>query len=223
MRFAACVILAAALASTAAGAQENKPVDPATMSPMDRFQAFVTSEGYKQMVGQLATMGETVSAPECKEIKPRERMDLSLFQAPNFGTGENPIGGIWRDRIKMDRCGTPSYQNILIQGHPDGTLPPRAALLMPGLTAANPPMQSMVMKDVLAQLEKKKCADQSQIVPVSTAQDKESVKRKVDDKGMLVAGTWTENWVFNACGKKVTANVEFKADGKGALTHKIKL
>lgn len=196
---------------------------PAT--PQDhakRFQVYATSEGYRKSIGQLAIMGDTISAPECKEHKPLERAGLTVFAPPMFAEGVHPVGGLWMDRIKMDRCGTSTFQNILVQAQADGK-PPRVALKMPGQTAANPPMQDLVMKDVVAALAKAKCSDTTKIIPVDTKLDKETKPRKINERGMLVEGAWKETWTFNACGKKTGATVDFAADGKGNLTHKLKM
>lgn len=221
-RLAFALVLASTqpvLAQTVPGQPAQAPVQ----DPAQRFQAYVTSEAYKSTLGQLAIMGETTSAPECKEHKPQERASLTIYGAPLFQTGMHPVAGLWVDRIKMDRCGAVSFQNIILQAQKDGT-PPRAALLMPGTTMTNPPMQNLIMKDVLAGLEKKKkCADQSQIVPVSTKMEKESKPMKLDGKGMIAEGVWKESWTFKACGKTVTATIDLAADGKGGLTHKVKM
>lgn len=223
-RLAFALVLAATqpvLAQTAS--EQPAPAAPAPAQDQgQRFQAYVTSEGYKKSVAQLAIMGEAVSAPECKEHKPQERTSLTIYGPPLFEAAVHPVAGLWVDRIKMDRCGTPSFQNILLQAQKDGN-PPRAALMMPGTTMANPPMQDLIMKDVLAGLEKKKCTDQSKMVPVSTKMEKEIKPLKLDGKGMITEGAWKETWTFKACGKIVTATVDLTADGKGGLSHKLKM
>lgn len=223
-RLAFALVLAAAqpvLAQTVPD-QPAQTAPVPSQEPAQRFQAYVTSDGYKKMLAQLAIMGETVSAPECKEHKPQERASLTVYGPPMFETGMHPVAGLWVDRIKMDRCGATSFQNIILQAQKDGK-PPQAALLMPGTTMTNPPMQNLVMKDVLAGLAKKKCSDQSQIVPVSTKMEKESKPLKLDGKGMISEGAWKETWTFKACGKTVNATVDLAADGKGGLTHKVKM
>lgn len=225
--FAFALVLAAAhpvLAQTAPDQPGQAPAAPQgqTEDPAQRFQAYVTSDGYKSMIGQLAVMGDTISAPECKEHKPQERASLTIYSPPLFETGAHPISGLWIDRIKMNRCGANTFQNILIQAQKDGQ-PPRAALMMPGTTMANPPMQNLVMKDILDGLAKNKCSDQSKIIPSDTKRDKETKPMKLDAKGMIIEGAWKEIWTFRACGKTVNATVDISSDGKGGLTHKVKL
>lgn len=219
-------LLLALVAATPALAQSPAPAQGAApgigQSPVERFQAYVTSDGYRKNMGQLAIMGDSISAPECKDHKPVERAGLTIFMPPAFGEGQHPVSGLWMDRIKMDRCGVPTVQNILVQAQPGGQ-PPMAALKMPGLTGANPPMQELVMKDVVTQLAAKKCTDQGNIVPVDSKIDKETKPRKLNDKGNLTEGAWKETWTFKACGKVVNATVEFSVDGKGGLSHKVKL
>ncbi|HLO78255.1 MAG TPA: hypothetical protein VK196_17500 [Magnetospirillum sp.] len=208
------------LAQTAADPQQ--PAQGQPQDPAQRFQAYVTSDGYKSMVGQLSLMGDTVSAPDCKDHKPKERAALTVYGPPLFEAGLHPVAGLWVDRIKMNRCGATTFQNVLIQAQKDGQ-PPRAALLLPGTTMANPPMQNLIMKDVLDALAKNKCADQTQIIPVDTKREKEIKPIKLDQKGMIVEGSWKETWTFKACGKTVNANVDINTDGKGGLVHKVKL
>jgi hypothetical protein len=225
-RLAFALVLAATqpvLAQTVSEQPAQAPNSAPTqgLDPGQRFQAYVTSEGYKSMLAQLAVMGETVSAPECKDHAPKERAGLTVYGPPLFEAGPHPVAGLWVDRIRMDRCGTTSFQNVLLQAQKDGT-PPRAALLMPGSTMTNPPMQKLIMTDVLAGLEKK-CPDQAKIIPVLTKMEKESTPLKVDEKGMITQGAWKETWTFKACGKTVNATIELSANGKGTLNHKVKL
>lgn len=220
-RLAFALVLAATQPVLAQTVPEAQPSQALVQDQAQRFQGYVTSDSYKKMLGQLALMGETASAPECKANKPQERASLTVYGQPLFEAGVHPVAGLWVDRIKMDRCGTVSFQNIILQAQKDGKLP-QAALLMPGTTMTNPPMQNLIMKDVLAALEKKKCSDQTKIVPVSTKMEKESKPLKLDAKGTIVEGAWKESWTFKACGKAVTLAVDLAADGKGGLTHKVK-
>lgn len=228
MRFGSLVVaLAVVVAAVPAVAQtvpEQQPGQAAgapSQDPAQRFPAYVTSDGYKKMIGQLAMMGDTISAPDCKEHKPQERDGLTIYVPPHFEAGVHPVTGLWVDRIKMNRCGATTYQNILIQANKEGQ-PPRAALMMPGTTKTNPPMQQLILQDVLEALKKKKCEDQSQIVPVDTKLEKESKAMKLDDKGMIVEGAWKETWTLKACGKVANFSIDIAADGKGGLTHKVK-
>lgn len=223
LAFALAAVSAPALAQTTS--EQPAPQVPAaeqSQDPQQRFQAYVTSPGYKSMISQLAVMGDTISAPECKEHKPKERASLTIYGAPYFETGIHPVAGLWLDRIKMDRCGTATFQNVLIQAQKDGQ-PPRAALMLPGTTMTNPPMQGVVMRDIIAALDKKGCNDITKIIPVDTKHGKETKAIKLNEKGMIAEGVWKETWSFKACGKSVTATVDFTADGKGGLEHKIKL
>lgn len=220
--FALALLAAApAFAQSPAPAPAQDPA-PAADNPAARFQAYATSEGYRNSIGQLAVMGDTVSAPECKKHQPKERAALTVFMPPMFGEGLHPTSGLWMDRIKMDRCGTITFQNVLVQAQANGQ-PPMVSLKMPGQTAANPPMQDLVMKEVVAAVTKGKCTDIGKIIPVDSKVNKETKPRKVNQQGMLVEGAWKETWTFNACGKKVNATVDFVTDGKGGLSHKVKL
>ncbi|MCR6631234.1 MAG: hypothetical protein NVV74_14955 [Magnetospirillum sp.] len=227
MRFGPLALALVLAAAAQPALAQNVPDQPAqapaaSQDPAQRFQAYVTSDGYKSSIGQLAIMGDTISAPDCKEHKPQERASMTIYGAPHFEAGVHPVSGLWVDRIKMNRCGATTFQNVLIQAQKDGQ-PPRMALMMPGSTQSNPPMQNLVMKDVLEGLAKNKCTDQTQIVPVDTKRDKETKPLKLDNKGMIVEGAWKETWTFKACGKTVNATVDFTSDGKGGLNHKVKL
>lgn len=221
--FALALVLAASAQPVLAQNISDQPAAaPGAQDPAQRFQAYATSDGYKNMISQLATMGDTISVPDCKEHKPQERASLTIYQPPLFEAGLHPVSGLWVDRIKMNRCGATTFQNVLIQANKDGQ-PPRAALLMPGTTMANPPMQNLVMKDILAGLSKNKCTDQTQIIPVDTKREKETKALKLDEKGMITEGAWKETWTFKACGKTVNATIDINSDGKGGLVHKVKM
>ena len=228
MRFgpiAAALVLAAAASPALA---QNVPDQPAgaapapSANPVERFQAYVQLDGYKSMLSQMATVGETVSAPECKEHKAVSHTIMAVFVPPAFADGLHPIQGVWLDRAVMQRCGIEVFQNVLFQARA-ADKPPAAALLLPGATATIPPKQAEVMKDVLDGLAKKNCSDQSQIIPVNTKRDKEIKPLKIDEKGKVVEGAWKETWTLKACGKTVNATVDLTADGKGGLAHKVKL
>lgn len=223
MRFGFIAFAATLVAAAPAFAQNAQQPAPAAQpqNPAQRFEAYATSEGYKKAIGQLAVMGATISAPECKDHKAVKRASITIYAGPQFAEGVHPVAGLWLDRVLMDRCGKPGYQNILVQAVPGAT--PKAALKMPGQTFANPPMQDLVMKDIIGALAAKKCSDPAQIIPVDTVPGKETKPRKIDQKGMLVEGVWKETWTLKACGKPVSATVDFTADGKGGMTHKVKL
>ncbi|MBX9635696.1 MAG: hypothetical protein K2X44_12005, partial [Magnetospirillum sp.] len=124
-RYAFALVLAATQPVLAQTVPETS-AQPGLLPVQDqaqRFQAYVTSDGYKAMLAQLAVMGETVSSPECKTHKPQERASLTIYGGPMFDTGVHPIAGLWVDRIKMDRCGTTSFQNVLMQAQKDGVPP----------------------------------------------------------------------------------------------------
>lgn len=201
----------------APGAQATNPNPQA-----ERFKEYVTQEAYKAAIGQMAIMGDTVSDPECKDHKPIKRRGMTIYAPPTFAEGQHPVNGLWVDRIEMNRCGTSALQNVLIQAQ-GADKPPRMALQLPGETITNPPMQNAVVKDILEALQKKKCTDQTQIVPVNTKRYEPTKPIKINEQGMFVEGAWKETWSFKACGKKVDANVEFSSDGKGGLAHKVKL
>lgn len=223
MRFGVSALVAAlAVAAPALAQTSSQPglADPAD-NPAKRFERYATSDGYKKSIGQIAVMGATISQPDCKDHKAVKRAAITIYVGPTFGEGMHPVNGLWMDRILMDSCGKPGHQNILVQANPGGT--PRAALKMPGLTNANPPMQDLVIKDVMEALKAKKCSDAAQVFPLDSVVGKEAKPRKIDAKGMLVEGSWKETWSFRACGKTVSATVDFAADGKGGLTHKIKM
>jgi hypothetical protein len=222
MRSIALALVFGTVAASSALAQAQAPAQsPAIPEAAQRFQAYVTGEVYKKSISQLAVIGDTISAPDCKDHKPVERVAITVFGPPAFTEAEHPQAGLWMDRIKVNRCGTTVVQNILVRAQANGQ-PPQMALKMPGTTAANPPMQDTVMKDVIASLAKGKCSDQTRIIPVNSKIDKDTKPRKIDEKGMLIEGAWKETWSFTACGKKTDIGVEFAADGKGGLNHKIK-
>ena len=231
MRFGLFVAALSLCAATSAWAQSTDqsaaPAAPAagaqSSDQAQRFQGYVTNDGYKQMIGQLAVMGDSISFPDCKNRKPVSRTDMIIFVPPVFGDALHPTSGLWKDQIKMDHCGGTGYQNVLINAQDNGQ-PPRVALMMPGLTSANPWLQDLIMQDFLAALStKSKCSDQTKILPLDTKMDKETKPRQLNAQGMMVAGEWKEIWTFRACDKEIKATIELQADGKGGMSHKVKL
>ncbi|MBR9972921.1 hypothetical protein [Magnetospirillum sulfuroxidans] len=224
MRFG-FLAFAATLAVTVPAFAQTAAEQPAPaaqpQNAAQRFEAYATSEGYKKAIGQMAVMGASVSNPACKDQKAMNRAELIFYAYPQFDQGLHPVSGIWQDRIRMDSCGKTAYQNILMEAQPSAQ--PKIALMMPGLSAATPPTQNLVLKDVIGGLAAKKCTDVSQIIPFDTVVSKETKPRKVNPKGVLIEGAWQEVWTFQACGKTVKATVDFTANGKGGMTHKVKL
>ncbi len=186
-----------------------------------RFQAYVTSKEYSNVIGQFAVLADSLAMPSCKEHAPRERADLTIFTAPGFGGAEDvhPNAGMWRDRVKMSQCGKTSYQNIMVQAQ--AGKPPKFAFAMPGLTAANPPLQDVVMHDIVEQFKKAGCTDLSKVVPVDSKQADQGTPRRIDERGMLVEGSWKETWVMRGCSKVTNFDISFAADGKGGMNHQV--
>ncbi|MGE5545439.1 MAG: hypothetical protein ACM33T_00965 [Solirubrobacterales bacterium] len=210
------IVLAAALLAAAAPVAAQQPAQPLP-ADVERFQSFLSNDAtYKELLQQLALMSDAQGAPDCKERKAVGRT-LLVVAPPTFPEGAPyPSSGLWQERVVVERCGGKSQQNILIQARPDG--PPRAMPLMPGTTGAPAPMQSAILKDVVEQLAsgKAKCSDLTKIQPLDSGMDKNSKLPKPGEKG-----SWREVWNFRACGKKVDVPVEYTADGKGGLTHKV--
>lgn len=221
---AVALILAAAspaLAQSSPDLPGTSPAPAATGNP-ERFKAYIASPGYQGFLGQVALGGEGISAPECKTPKLVSHAVVAMFTLPNFADGIHPDAGVWLDRVTMDRCGTKVFQNIIMRAVP-GDKPPAAALMLPGETGTTPAKQQEVISDVIAAYAKAKCDDPTKIIPVNTKTEKPTKPVKLDDKGRLVEGVWKETWSFNACGKPSKLTVEFSADGKGGLAHKVKL
>lgn len=218
--------LAAASPALAQTAPEQQPAQPAApggaQTAEQRFQAYVTSGAYKSFIGQIAAQGDAITAPDCNDHKPSKRADLILYALPQFGTGEHPAKGLWTDRIAVNRCGKEVLQNILVQATGE-TTPPRAALMIPGTSRANPPLQEKIIKEILDGLAKKKCTDQTQIVPFDSVKEKDTTPIQVSPDGHITQGAWKETWTMRACGKMVKATIDIAADGKGGLAPKVKM
>jgi hypothetical protein len=221
---AVALVLAAASPALAQNAHELPGTLPAPAAPGDpeRFKAYIASPGYQGFLGQIAIGGENISAPECKEPKLVSHSVVAMFVLPDFGEGVHPHAGAWLDRVTMDRCGTKVFQNVAMRASPDNK-PPAAALMLPGETGTTPAKQGEVINDLIAAFAKAKCSDPTRIIPVNTKMEKAAKPPRLDESGRLIEGNWKETWSFNACGKPAKATVEFTADGKGGLTHKVKL
>jgi hypothetical protein len=225
-----CGFLAVALvlAAAAPALAQNAPELPGTLpaptasSDPERFKAYIGSQGYQGFLGQIAMNGESISAPECKQPKLISHSVVAMFALPSFGEGVHPHAGAWLDRVTMDRCGTQVFQNIAMRASPENK-PPAAALMLPGETGTTPNKQGEVIADLITAFAKAKCNDPSKIIPVNTKVEKAAKPLKLDEQGRLIEGNWKETWSFNACGKPAKATIEFTADGKGGLAHKVKL
>ncbi|MDA8230570.1 MAG: hypothetical protein M0006_04445 [Magnetospirillum sp.] len=217
MRAGAMAVLAALAAAIPAAAQTPGNGAVAPSPEMARFQQYVTSPDYLKSVETVVLGGEHDITPECKGAKALGRVGLVLFAMPKFKDGvAAPVAGAWKDRIRVDRCGSQVTHNVLIDVEPDG---PHVGLLLPGDTDLPVPMQFRALQAGAEEAMKAgKCRDPNRVIVSNTRQDKVLEPVKADPKGILVAGKWREVWTFRACGKDQKVGMVFSADGKGSAT-----
>lgn len=185
----------------------------------EAFRLYVTSEDYKMKVGQAAMASEKYLEAGCAEARPTERADLTVFEAPVFEAGQpHPAAGVWRDRLKVDRCGKIAFHNILILAQKGQA--PQFGWLLPGDTAAMPPLQAETIKMVAKRGENvaKNCTDSKTFRVLDTRREAVVTEPKRDEKTGIVAGKWREIWTAKLCNKPYDVAVEFGTDGSGRMT-----
>lgn len=190
------------------GAHAQSPAE------MDALKRYVGSKPYVQMLVDAALVGENQAAPECHDRRPLDRADFVLFVPAKFSNSAHPVAGMWRDRLKVERCGNLVFQNVFFMAQPNG--PPQTALLLPGLTTASPQLQQDALA-MAAPVATGKAGCRGEDVAVADTRPEGILvpTTRTDAKGMALDGKWRELWSFRACGKPVSVHVDFSADGKG--------
>lgn len=219
MRRVLSVVSVLAVAVPAAAQQPAAP--QAAMPPeIVRLKEYVNTADYVATVVRLAMEGEKDIAPECKQPKPQDRRGFLVMRMPAWGAGPHPTAGMWKDEIKVDRCGKVVVHNVLFVAKPDGL--PEIGLLLPGETTLSPRLQRVVLADVAKAVgQRLKCKEVDKTVVSDTRFDKVMVPPKKNAQGVVVEGKWREVWTARACGKSTDVAIELTSDGQGAANHKI--
>lgn len=214
MRFAILLPAAALIAASPVLAQEIPP-------EIVRLKAYVNTPDYVATTATIALTGDQDLAPECKAAKTEQRVGFVVLKKPVWKDGAaHPVGGQWKDQIKVDRCGTPIVHNILVTAMPGKV--PQVGLALPGETALSPRLQGKAIAAVLKEgTARLKCKKADKAVISDTKMDKVVEQPRANAKGVIVAGKWQETWIVRACDKTQPVSLEMAADGKGAATHKI--
>lgn len=214
MRFAFLLPAAALIAVSPAIAQEVPP-------EAVQLKAYVNTPDYVQTTARLALEGDRDLAPDCKNAKTIDRVGFVVMKKPVFKEGvPHPVDGVWKDQVKIDRCGTPVTHNILVTAKPDKV--PQIGLLLPGETALSARLQRKAIADVLKEgAARLKCKKVDKAVISDTKLDKVIEQPAANAKGVVVKGKWQETWTARACDKTVSVSLEMSADGNGAAVHKI--
>lgn len=219
MRFVLSLLSVLTLAIPAVAQQPAQP-QPDMPPEIIRLKAYVNTQDYVATVVRLALEGEKDIAPECPQPKPLDRRGFLVMRMPTWGEGPHPTAGMWKDEIKVDRCGKVVIHNVLFVAQANGL--PEIGLLLPGETTLSPRLQRLVLADVAkAASQRLKCKEVDKTVVSDTRFDKVMVPPKKNAQGVVVAGKWREEWIARACGKTAPVTIEFTADGQGAATHKI--
>lgn len=199
-------VLLAVLAAPGAFAQ--------SAADMAELKRYVGTQAYVGLLVEAAVAGEVQAAPDCRDIKPVDRTEFTIFTPPAFAGGPHPVAGMWRDRLKIMRCGVVAYQNVVFIAQPNG--PPQTALMLPGLTAAPPPLQQAALPKAAAVARARANCPGDDVAVIDTRPDL-TLKpvTKVAPNGMALNGQWREIWQFRACGRPVSATLIFTADGNG--------
>lgn len=208
------VLLATTLVLSLAGAGQATAQTPADMAALKRY---VNSQDYVKLLVDAAAAGEAQTAPDCRDIRPQDRSEFTLFLPPTFAKAAYPVAGAWRDRLKLTRCGQTVYQNVVFMARPDG--PPQTALMLPGLSTALPQVQEEALAKAEPVARKRGACQGDDIAVTDTRPDrvlKPSTAKAAN--GVPLDGQWQETWQFRACGKSVVTVVVFTADGQGGVT-----
>jgi hypothetical protein len=206
MRLSVLAAVAPLLAVPAASAQ--------SAGDMAELKRYVGTQAYATLLVEAAVAGEVQAAPDCRDVKPVDRTEFTIFTPPAFANGPHPVAGMWRDRLKIMRCGAEAYQNVVFIAQPNG--PPQTALLLPGLTSAPPQLQQAALPKAAAVARARADCPGDDVAVIDTRPDL-TLKpvTKVAPNGMALDGQWREIWQLRACGRPVSATLVFTADGLG--------
>jgi hypothetical protein len=178
------------------------------------LKRYVGTQAYVGLLVEAAVAGEVQAAPECSDIKPVDRTEFTVFMPPSFGNGPHPVAGMWRDRLKIMRCGVVAYQNVVFIAQPNG--PPQTALMLPGLTSAPPQLQQAALPKAAAVARARANCNSDDVAVIDTKPDLTlRPVTKVAPNGMALDGQWREIWQLRACGKPASVTLIFTADGVG--------
>lgn len=209
-------VIALTLPLTAISAAFGQSADGPAADGLAALKRYVGSQAYGQLLVDAAVAGEVQAAPDCRDIRPLDRSEFTIFQAPFFGGGTPyPVAGMWRDRLKIMRCGVVTYQNVVFMARADG--PPRTALMLPGLSTALPQAQQAALPKAAAIARARAhCGNDDGLAVIDTRPDRViRPTTRTAPNGLALDGQWQEFWQFRACGKPVGVTVTFTADGVG--------
>lgn len=181
----------------------------------EAFKSYVTSPAYKARIRELVVANEKLIAPDCQDIAPVERANLTVYKDILI-SGGHPAGGLWVDRIKMRRCGQTALQSVLFQAV-SGFDEPRSQMLAPGDTKANPPLQSIIMAEIAKRVMEAGC--RQQFLVTGTAVSQEIVPISLGADKVIKDGEWIEAWQLRACDRPLEISVRLIAAGGNIRTH----
>lgn len=161
----------------------------------EAFKAYVTSPAYKTRIKDLVVASEKMIAPDCQDIAPVERANLTIYKDILI-SGGHPAGGLWGDRIKMRRCGQATLQSVMFQAA-SSFEEPRAQVMAPGDTKANPALQAVIMAEMAKRVMEAGCRQQFMVT--GTAVSQEIVPITIGGDKMIKDGEWIEAWQLRAC------------------------
>lgn len=211
------LLLAALALLLAAGAASA--AEPAWVAP---FRAYVNSPAYLNEVGRQIARLETRIAPGCVQVlKGMRRLELRIIRTPSFREGlPLPVGGQWREQVRIDRCGAPALHNILVTASEAAS--PVMTMLLPGTSRADARLQVEATPAVFgiagAQLGGECRAAARHIVDTEFRRWLGSTGNAPLDQRL-----WREVWTVRSCGRTVRIRVDFAPDGHGGFTHAVDL
>jgi hypothetical protein len=196
--------------ASAAGAEVVS--DPRQINAGSPMAKYVYSNEVRKALFEMSARFDRALGIECignYQVKLESLLILQPIDLPDGA--EHPVGGAWRLGYDAIRCGESKRYNIQFVAKPGA--PPEQQMLAPGGTIASFRLYADAM--VGAQLAANarlggKCGE------VRLYNTSVSKPPPPPENGKIVNGTWTEDWTFSGCSKRVTLPMRFTpAEGGG--------
>lgn len=197
----ALLVLAGPASAQSAAPGKDVPED------VRQLAAFMAEDIYQELVLSQWQRQSMEICGEPAEPGVLRHAGLSVYEGVRFKGGK-PLSGVWADRYRGRACGRERQFNFLFTAQ-DGKVVIRH--MLPGRTECPPRLQIDAMKTALPRLRKRHPQCET-FIPVDS--EIEHAPKHVND-------SWSEIWVFDACGKLAASRVTFTPDGQGGTYFKV--
>jgi hypothetical protein len=200
--------LAAAILSCVVASSANAQTQQAPSPELQQLNAIVVSPAFRGYLDQAVVAVE--QAPlKAKCAQPKVTGVRGFVPVATLVmNGGAMTSGMWVTVVNIDRCGTPGVRRILsrVEGGPNALTP---SGLLPGDFRGDLRLETDITKAMLSGvLAFSKCAD-----PASVA------VADIKSLGEPTPQGWSETWTTEACGKTVTAVVDYKRSPGGGTDY----